>query len=194
MLHRHHQPLDVLRCFCCSWRRLDGCAKSWYSGFNVNDQFMKRTIAITREATPEENDLLRTMASDTATDDRTRRRAQAVVGFLDTGSLKQAALSSGIGVSTVQKIIRQYNEKGWQSLISVLAPRGGDFLARYDQGFWAERLVRVFLDRSARCRAIWRAAEAHAACADLDNNECLRQRPHAVQGGRKLASGPSGAE
>ena len=35
-----------------------------------------------------------------------------------------------------------------------MAPRGGDFLARYDQGFWAERLTRVYLDRSKLFRAI----------------------------------------
>lgn len=110
--------------------------------------------SINREITPEEHDLLRAMAGDAATDDRTRRRAQAVVTFLETGNYAGAATASGLSVATVRKILRAYNEKGWQSLLSVPVPRGGDFLARYDQGFWAERLTRVFFDRSTRARAI----------------------------------------
>src|SRR6266436_4135728 len=111
-------------------------------------------LQITREVTPEERELVRTMATDAATDDRTRSRAQAVAKFLDTGSLAEASTVSGISASTVRKIIQNYNAGGWQTLLVVPFPRGGDFLARYDQGFWAERLVRAVLDRSTTCRAI----------------------------------------
>ncbi len=109
---------------------------------------------INGEITPEEQELLRAIASDEGVDERTRRRAKAVVAFLDAGGFKDAAKASGLGVETVRKIIRTYREKGWQSLISIPVPRGGDFLARYDQGFWAERLIRVFIDRSKHARGI----------------------------------------
>jgi hypothetical protein len=109
---------------------------------------------ISRAATPEERDLLVAMAEDPATDKRTRQRAQAVVTALGTNDLKQAVTASGMSRATVRKVIQEYNAGGLRSLITVPVPRGGDFLARYDQGFWAERLVRVFLDRGTRARAI----------------------------------------
>ena len=43
----------------------------------------KSAIHIDRETTPEENQLLHTMAKDEATDERTRRRAKAVIAFLE---------------------------------------------------------------------------------------------------------------
>jgi len=57
-------------------------------------------------------------------------------------------------VATAAKWVDQYNAGGWQSLLSVQAPRGGDFLAGYDQGYWAERLVRTCLDLSRTTRAV----------------------------------------
>lgn len=111
-------------------------------------------VKIKRKITIEESMLLRTMATHPATDERTRKRARAVVGFLDTSDLKAAASASGISQSTVRKILERFDAAGWQSLLSVLAPRGGDFLARYDQGFWAERLVRVYLEHSLVYRPI----------------------------------------
>lgn len=133
------------------------------------------------ETTPEEQELLRAMAGDEGVDQRTRRRAQAVVKFLDTGSLAEAAAVSGFSAGTVRKIIAVYREKGWQSLISIPVPRGGDFLARYDQGFWAERLARVFLDRSTQSRAIPYGTSRSEPFTDLDSfrkyavNEALLQ-------------------
>lgn len=109
---------------------------------------------ISRAVTPEELELLLAMAEDPATDKRTRQRARAVVAALDTSDLHRAVTRSGMSRTTVRKVIEAYNAGGLKSLIAVSAPRGGDFLARYDQGFWAERLVRILLDRSTRARAI----------------------------------------
>lgn len=122
------------------------------------------------EITPEEQELLRAMAGDEGVDQRTRRRAQAVVKFLDTGSFAMAAAASGLSAGTVRKIIAIYREKGWQSLISIPVPRGGDFLARYDQGFWAERLARVFLDRSTHSRAVQYGTSRSEPFTDLDTS------------------------
>jgi hypothetical protein len=49
---------------------------------------------------------------------------------------------------------RKRPQHGWKALLTVQAPRGGDFLARYDNGFWAERLTRAYLDQSKVYRAI----------------------------------------
>lgn len=133
------------------------------------------------EITPEEQELLRAMAGDEGIDEKTRRRAQAMVTFLDTGNFADAAAASHLSPATVRKIVALYREKGWQSLISIPVPRGGDFLARYDQGFWAERLVRVLLDRSAHSRAIPYGTSRSEPFTDLDTfrkyavNEALLQ-------------------
>jgi hypothetical protein len=74
--------------------------------------------------------------------------------MLDGAEWRAAAQAVSLGVGTARKIIDVYNGGGWQALLRVQAPRGGDFLARYDQGFWAERLTRVCLDQSQRYRAI----------------------------------------
>lgn len=109
---------------------------------------------LTRKVTSDEELILRTMAADPGTDQRTQRRARAIVSLLDHGDLNTAVEACGLSAPTVRKVVARFNEQGWQSLINVAAPRGGDFLARYDQGFWAERLVRALLDSSVCCRAI----------------------------------------
>src|SRR5262249_49584672 len=133
------------------------------------------------ELTPEEKELVRAIAQDDGVDDRTRRRAQAVITFLDTASFKQAAATSHFSLQTARKIVATFQEKGWQSLISIPVPRGGDFLARYDQGFWAERLAQVFFDRSSNSRAIQYGTSRSEPFTDLDTfrkyavNEALLQ-------------------
>jgi len=111
-------------------------------------------VDITRHVTDEERQLLRAMACDAASRDLERKRAQAVLTFLETGSLAAAAGAASLSEATVRKWIGIFDEQGWQALLVVPQPRGGDFLARYDQGFWAERLVRGCLDRSRTHRAI----------------------------------------
>lgn len=115
---------------------------------------MPPRLKIEREVTDEEHELLRTMATDVATDEHTRKRAQAILAFLETEDTTATAERSGLSVGTVRKVIRLFNESGWQGLITVQSPRGGDFLSRYDQGYWAERLARAYLDNSRDYRAI----------------------------------------
>lgn len=103
---------------------------------------------------PEERELLRMLAANEEIGERTRARVKAVVAFLDGGDLKRVVAESGLALGTARKIVKLYQKGGWQALISVPVPRGGDFLARYDNGFWAERLTRVVLDRSTSARAI----------------------------------------
>jgi hypothetical protein len=109
---------------------------------------------IRRDFSDEEYQLLQAMAGDVAVDERTRKRAQAVVAFLETKDLQTAVQRSGLSTSSVWKAVRLFDEGGWQALITVQAPRGGDFLSRFDQGYWAERLARAYLDNSQNCRAI----------------------------------------
>lgn len=104
--------------------------------------------------TPEEEKILETMASVAGGDEKTRKRALTVLAFLRTNDLSTAVKASGLSKPTVKKILLEFASKGWQGLLSVSAPRGGDFLARYDQGFWAERLVRGYLDNSVTQRPI----------------------------------------
>jgi hypothetical protein len=103
--------------------------------------------------TPEEEKILNTMASGGA-DEKTRKRALAVVAFLGSNDLHAAVSASGLSKPTVKKVLADFELKGWQALLTVSAPRGGDFLARYDQGFWAERLVRGYFDLSSTQRPI----------------------------------------
>lgn len=109
---------------------------------------------VTRTVTAEERNLLHTMAEDPGINERTRKRARAVLSLLDQDDLKVAATESGLSIATVRKIASLFNERGWQNLLSIPSPRGGDFLSRYDHGFWAERLTRAYLDRSQHFRAI----------------------------------------
>ncbi len=118
--------------------------------------------------TPEEHALILNISQDQGTDEKTRRRAKAVVAFLECGNIEDAAAASGFTKPTTKKIIEKFTKFGWQSLLTVLAPRGGDFLARYDQGFWAERLTRVLLDRSSFVRAIPYGTSRSEPFTDLD--------------------------
>jgi len=104
--------------------------------------------------TAEEEKILKTMASDVGSHENTRKRALAVLTYLQSNDINAATKASGLAKGTVLKFLTAFSENGWQALLSVSAPRGGDFLARYDQGFWAERLVRAYLDRSPSQRAI----------------------------------------
>ena len=115
---------------------------------------MPSRLRIEREITTEELKLLQVMSGDMASSEPTRKRALAILEFLGTGNRVVASERSGLSAGTVSKVIRLFNESGWQSLIEVLSPRGGDFLSRYDQGFWAERLARVYLDNSRNYRGI----------------------------------------
>jgi hypothetical protein len=102
----------------------------------------------------EDREFLKAMASDVAADEGSRDRARAVLAYVATGTLKAAASKVGVSPTAVRKAVDLYNSGGWRSLLTVLSPRGGDFLSRYDQGYWAERLVRAYLDSSRSSRAI----------------------------------------
>jgi len=111
-------------------------------------------VDITREVTEEERELLRAMASDAASREVERKRARAVLTFIQTDDLSAAAEASSLSEATVRKWVRLFEAEGWQRLLAIPQPRGGDFLARYDQGFWAERLARGYLDQSRELRAL----------------------------------------
>lgn len=99
-------------------------------------------------------EFLQAMATDLGGDDKTRARAKLIVAMIKGADLATAAAEAGIGIGTAREKVQLFNAGGWQSLLTVMAPRGGDFLARYDQGFWAERLAVGYLDRSRTFRAV----------------------------------------
>jgi hypothetical protein len=102
----------------------------------------------------QDREFVEAMATDVGGDEKSRARAKVILAMLNGADMKTAARSAGVSLDTAKKKVRQFNEGGWKALLTVTAPRGGDFLARYDQGFWAERLTRAYLDRSTRYRAI----------------------------------------
>jgi hypothetical protein len=112
------------------------------------------SVALELEKARQDRAFLEAMTTDEAGDDRTRKRARLILAMLDGASLEDAAVHAGLSIATAREKLRLFNDGGWKALLTVQAPRGGDFLARYDQGFWAERLVRSCLDESRDYRAI----------------------------------------
>jgi hypothetical protein len=102
----------------------------------------------------QDREFLEAMADDDAGDDRTRKRARLILAMLGGADLKSAAKAAGLTESTAREKLLQFNGGGWKALLAVQAPHGGDFLARFHQGFWAERLTRTCMDQSQECRAI----------------------------------------
>lgn len=102
----------------------------------------------------EDREFLEAMAEDIGTDIRAQARAKLVLALLKGADLPKAAAIAKISIGTAKDKIANFNTGGWKALLTVLSPRGGDFIARYDQGFWAERLTRTYLDQSVTSRAI----------------------------------------
>lgn len=98
--------------------------------------------------------VLEAMVTGHGGDDKTRARAKLILAMTAGADLEAGARQAALSVHTAKDKVRQFNAGGWKALLTVTAPRGGDFLARYDQGYWAERLTRGCLDRSTRYRAI----------------------------------------
>jgi hypothetical protein len=112
------------------------------------------TITVDKQRGREDRDFLEAMATDIAGDAKVRARAALILQMLSGSDLATAAKKVGMGLGTARDKLLKFNVGGWKSLLTVMAPRGGDFIARYDQGFWAERLTRVCLDQSKSYRAI----------------------------------------
>jgi hypothetical protein len=111
--------------------------------------------AIHRAVSAQERTYLQAMAADTAGDDKARKGAEIILAILDGGNRLSAATTAlSVSRETARRWAERFDQGGWKALITVLPPRGGDFLARYDQGFWAEQIVTACLDRSGVYRAI----------------------------------------
>ncbi len=80
------------------------------------------------------------------------RSLTIILAILDGGNRLSAIPTKNR--ATACKYVERFEAGGWKALISVLPPRGGDFLARYDQGYWAEQIVTACLDTSTAYRAI----------------------------------------
>lgn len=116
----------------------------------------RQTAAITVDTArgQQDREFLQAMATDVGGDEKTRKRAKLILAMINGSNLYDAAREVGMSLSTAREKVEQFNAGGWKALLTVMAPRGGDFLAHYDQGFWAERLALGYLDRSRVCRAI----------------------------------------
>jgi hypothetical protein len=102
----------------------------------------------------QDREFLEAMTTDFGGDEKTQARAKLILAMSGGADLATAVAQAGISVATARKKVEQFNAGSWKSLLTIMAPRGGDFLARYDLGFWAERLTRIYLDRSVEYRAI----------------------------------------
>ena len=114
----------------------------------------RNPLIVDEEKARQDREFLEAMATDVAGDDKTQKRARLILAMADGAALDAAAASAGVSVATARAKVGQFNEGGWKALLTIRPPRGGDFLARYDLGFWAERLTRVYLDQSRDFRAI----------------------------------------
>ncbi len=111
-------------------------------------------LVVKAEKVRQDREFLEPMATDIAGDEKTQNRAKLILAMADGATVNAAAGQAGMSVATARAKVRAFNESGWTALLTVQPPRGGDFLARYDLGFWAERLTRVCLDQSRDYRAI----------------------------------------
>ena len=73
------------------------------------------------------------MATAVAGDAKVRARAALILQMLTGVDLATAAKQVGIGLGTAKDKVLKFNVGGWKSLLTVMAPRGGDFIARYDR-------------------------------------------------------------
>jgi hypothetical protein len=115
---------------------------------------MANRTTLTREITQQDLYILEAMLKNEATDDATRKRVKAVLSFRKTGSTSQSEQKTGISAQTIRKAVQDFNNGGWESLLVIQSPRGGDFLFRYDLGYWAEKLVLSCLDEDREYRVI----------------------------------------
>jgi hypothetical protein len=112
------------------------------------------TDAIQRAVSAQERAYLEAMANDAA-GDKSSKMAKVILTILDGGNrLSAATVAQGVSRATARSYAERFQAGGWKALITVLPPRGGDFLARYDQGYWAEQIVTACLDQSTAYRAI----------------------------------------
>jgi len=111
-------------------------------------------LLVDAEKARQDREFLEAMSTDVGGDEKTQNRAKLILALADGQDLATAARRIGMSVGTARAKVRDFNANGWTGLLSIQPPRGGDFLARYDLGFWAERLTRVCLDQSREYRAI----------------------------------------
>ena len=96
---------------------------------------------LTRATSTDERQFLTAMAEGHGPDRFAARRARFILALLDSGDVRIARAQAGMDSAGARRWIEAYNAEGWKGLLSIQSPRGGDFLARYDNGYWAERLV-----------------------------------------------------
>jgi hypothetical protein len=110
--------------------------------------------AIRRDVTVEERAIIEAIATRPGFDATTKQRAAILWAILSGGNRLSAAVAQGTRRETARSWARKFEEESWKALLNIQAPRGGDFLARYDQGYWAEHLVKECLEASTTARPI----------------------------------------
>jgi Helix-turn-helix domain/AccI restriction endonuclease len=139
------------------------------------------TDAIERVVAVEELAILEAIAGETAFDERTQKRAQLILAILRGGNRLSAASTLGVSRDTARGWARKFQENGWKALITVQAPRGGDFLARYDQGFWAERLTLACFEQNPIARPIPYGTSRSEPFTDLHTFRVYRETEFLLQ-------------
>src|SRR5437867_2331889 len=96
---------------------------------------------LTRTTSADERQFLQAMAEGHGPDRHAAKRAKFILALLESGDLKAARKQTGMDSTGARRWLEAYNSDGWRGLLTIQSPRGGDFLARYDNGYWAEHLV-----------------------------------------------------
>lgn len=111
-------------------------------------------LTITRSDLDAQQQPLRVKVDDSALDDKTKKRANLILGMLGGVSFKDAAEAAELKPTTGRRWVNEFNERGWEALVSIGVSRGGDFLSRYHQGYWAEQVARSCLERAAATQPV----------------------------------------
>ncbi|HUE69279.1 MAG TPA: hypothetical protein VMP01_00155 [Pirellulaceae bacterium] len=109
---------------------------------------------LTRPTSVDEHQFLEAMAEGHGPDRFAAKRARFILALLESGDVRVARKQSAMDSAGARRWIQAYNAAGWKGLLSIQSPRGGDFLARYDNGYWAERLVANLFNSDAAHRVI----------------------------------------
>ena len=114
----------------------------------------RQSLTLDVEKAEQAREFLEAMTTDVAGDEKVKNRARLILAMAGGADLGTAAQQVKMSLATARAKVRLFNASGWTGLLTIQPPRGGDFLARYDLGYWAERLTRVCLDQSKDYRAI----------------------------------------
>ena len=126
---------------------------------------------LTRHTSADERQFLEAMAEGHGPDRHAAKRAKFILALLDSADVGTARQQTGMDSAGARRWIEAYNTDGWKGLLGIQSPRGGDFLARYDNDYWAERLVTNAFNTNTEYRAIpYGTSRSHSPTRQRSDN------------------------